>query len=62
MDPPTKKQCLTQQFLKEVTRKEGLGWEANLAAHVSKILLVFTTFLNPPYFICIQENHEVVKL
>ena len=27
----------------EVTRKEGLGWEVNLAAHVSEILLPFIT-------------------
>ena len=47
MYSPPKKQCLPQQSLMEVTGKEGLGWEANLATHVSKVLLVFTTFLNP---------------
>ena len=30
----------------EVTRKEGPGWEADLAAHVSEVLWIFTTFLN----------------
>ena len=34
-------------ILMEVTRKGGLGWEANLAAHVSEVLLIFITFLNP---------------
>ena len=27
----------------EVTRKEDLGWEVNLAAHVSEVLLTFIT-------------------
>ena len=27
----------------QVTRKEGLGWEINLAAHVTKVLLTFIT-------------------
>ena len=45
MDPPPKKWCLTHQFLMEVTRREGLTWEANLAAHVNTILfLVFISF------------------
>ena len=44
MSPPPKKLCLTWQFLMEVTRKEGLSWEANLAAHASTILfLTFTS-------------------
>ena len=34
MDQSPKKQYLTQQFLMEVDKKEGLGWEADLAAHV----------------------------
>ena len=41
MDPPPKKCHLTQQFLTEVTRKEGLRWEANLAAHVSDSFFTF---------------------
>ena len=30
----------------EETRKEGLGWEADLSAHVSEAFWTFTTFLN----------------
>ena len=41
MDPPPKEQCLTQQYLMEVTRKEGLRWEANLVAHVCEVLFTF---------------------
>ena len=45
MDPPPMKWHLTQWFLTEVTRREGLGWEADLAAHVSTILfLAFISF------------------
>ena len=45
MDPWPKKQHLSCQFLMEVTRRKGLIWEANLAAHVSTILfLVFISF------------------
>ena len=38
MDPPPKKQHLTRQFLMEMARKEGIIWEADPAAQVSKIL------------------------
>ena len=47
MDSSPKKQHLTWQFLMDVTRKEGPGWEANLLAHVSEVLFISTTFLNP---------------
>ena len=43
---PPKKWHLTQQVLMEVTMNEGLGWKADLVAHVSEVLLIFTTFLN----------------
>ena len=45
----------------EVTRKEGLGWEANMVAHVSEVLLIFITFLNLSDIIYIEENHKVAK-
>ena len=47
MYSPPKKKCLACQFVMEVSRKEGLRWEADLAAHVSKVFLIYTTFLNP---------------
>ena len=43
----SKRQYLTHQYLMEVTRKEGLGCEAKLVAHVSRVLRIFITFLNP---------------
>ena len=46
MDPPTKKQCLTWQFLMRVARNEGLSWEADLAAYVSKMLSAFYSWFN----------------
>ena len=48
MDPPLKKQHLTQQFLMKVARKEGLGWEADLADHGSKILSAYKLLIQYP--------------
>ena len=53
MDPLPKKQHLTQKFLMEMTRKEGLGWEADLAAHVNEVLFNIYYFLNPLFYIYI---------
>ena len=60
MYSPPKKQCLTCQFLIEMTRKEGLRLEADLAAHVSKVLYIY--YLSQPSVIHIEENHEAAKL
>ena len=49
MDSPPKKWHLTWQFLMQVTRMEDLGWKVDLAAHVSEIFWIFTTFLNSLY-------------
>ena len=46
MDSPPKKWHLTQQFLMEVTREEGLECGADLAAHVSEVFCKFIPFLN----------------
>ena len=51
-----KKQHLTQQFLIEVTRKEGLGWEADLVAHVSEVLFTFYYLSLLPITSNVQEK------
>ena len=64
MDPPSKKWHLTWQFLMVVTRKEGFGWEADLAAHVSDSffinLLLVLTFC---HITCTRKPHgsQVLK-
>ena len=56
MDPPPKKQHLTQQILMEVAKKEGLRWKYDLAANVSKILFTFYYLLQLPVTIPVLEK------
>ena len=53
-----KKQCLTRQLLTKVARKEGLGWEADLVAHISKIL--FT--LKSPYILLFVQLPILIQI
>ena len=46
----------------EVTRKDGLGWEADLPAHVSMFSYYLPLFSTLSYITYFEENNKVAKL